>query len=157
MDTDLILAVNDILSEKHAEREAKNMGRTYKKVTTPPPKPDAKVKNPKVKTEPSDLLPSDTGAVQHTETHHALKNFFEIMDEPGHEENIRLERVWEYLQEKYPNQSLNEYKYQLRRLEDKIGVPRIGETRLGKLHQYIQAQKHVEEALRWRKSIARKT
>lgn len=156
METDLMLAVDDILKEKHAEREAKNTGKAYKRATAPTPKPDATVKDPKVKTEPATLLPPDSGAVQHTEAHHALKDFFEIMDEPGHEENVRLQRVWEFLQAKHPNKSLNEYKYQLRRLEDKIGVPRIGETRLGKLHQYTQAQQHVEEALRWRKSIARK-
>lgn len=90
------------------------------------------------------------------ESHGALKDFFEITGELGSTESNKLRAIWEYVRAKSPKQPLNEYVYQLRRLESKIGPPHIGQSRLNKLYAYINAQRMVENAERWRDGIVTK-
>jgi hypothetical protein len=110
--------------------------------------------------QPDDSQPIDQVVPAAHETvfiasHHVLKDFFEI-DRVGYLEDEKLAYIWEYLREKYPKAPLQEYLHQLRMIENKVGQPRIGQSRLSLVHDYLRAQKMVEDAERWRDGIINK-
>lgn len=43
--------------------------------------------------------------------------------------------------------------YELRQVERKLGVPRLGETRLGKLYNYFRAMQNVKQAEKIRDAL----
>lgn len=104
-----------------------------------------------------EIVEADTGKTESTyiESHGVLKDFFEI-DNLGAVEGEKLREVWDYLRQEYPKQPLQERFHQLRSLESRIGQPKLGQTRLGKLHSYIRAQQMVKQAEKWRDGIISK-
>lgn len=60
----------------------------------------------------------------------------------------KLQEIWDYLSK--DSELTSERLYQLRMLENRLSPPKIGQSRLEKLHDYIKAQNIVEQAEKWR-------
>lgn len=142
-------------SEEAAELATKShqvVEKTLQQLTKPPKKVEFKpVPVAPVEVKEETMTPAAPIADEHSsiESHGFLKRFFEI-DSMGFEEGEKLRNVWAYLGEKFPQAPLQERLHQLRQIENKLGQPRLGQTRLGRIHDYLQAQKMVENAERWR-------
>lgn len=74
------------------------------------------------------------------------KERFFNLEHLGLEEAEKLQDVQAYL-DKFPR---TQQIHELRRIEQKLGQPGIGQSRLGKVHAYIRTQKLVDDAERWR-------
>lgn len=62
----------------------------------------------------------------------------------------QLQEIWDFLGEDTSSELTSERLYALRTLENKLAPPKIGQTRLSKVHSYIQAQRVVKQAEKWR-------
>lgn len=129
--------------------------RTHRQLTKAPEKVEFKpipVKPIEVVEQPATPISPLEREHSFIESHGALKDFFEI-DRMGYEEGEKLRSVWAYLGEKFPSKGLQERIHQLRKIESKLGQPKLGQSRLGRIHSYINAQKMVEDAERWRDGV----
>lgn len=63
-----------------------------------------------------------------------------------------LQEIWDYLGKDSKSELTSERLYALRSLENRLSAPRLGQSRLFKIHGYIQAQREVERAEKWRDS-----
>lgn len=127
----------------------------YKEISKPPKKVTFKpvpVKAVEVLVEEDYNLFQDSANSQ-IEAHEVLKDFFEIEDEVGYSEGEKLRDIWAYLSDKFPRAQFRERVHQLRKVENKLGQPAVGQSRLGKIHTYIYAQKVFEDAQRWRDGV----
>lgn len=133
--------------DKATEQVGKELSKAPKKVEFKP----IEVKPIEVQAEAPEFNPLEQ---EHSfiESHGYLKSFFEI-DSMGFEEGEKLRTIWGYLSEKFPKALLQERLHQLRKMEQKMGQPKLGQSRLGRLHDYIHAQKMVEDAERWRDGV----
>lgn len=61
-----------------------------------------------------------------------------------------LQEIWDYLGKESGSETTVERLHALRQLENKLAPPRIGQSRLAKIHSYVQAQQIVEKAEKWR-------
>lgn len=61
-----------------------------------------------------------------------------------------LQEIWDYLAEETNSELISEKLHALSALENRLSPPKIGQSRLIKIHQYIQAQKAVSQAEKWR-------
>lgn len=148
----------DEAAARRAEREVSRAAdRVNKELNKAPDKPKFKevaMKPIEVQAEAPQFNPLEQ---EHSfiESHGYLKRFFEI-DSIGFDEGEKLRAIWGYLGEKFPRALLQERLHQLRKMESKMGQPKLGQSRLGRLHDYIQAQKMVEDAERWRDGVVGK-
>lgn len=78
----------------------------------------------------------------------SVKSFFRII-EPTSEETEQLKAIQAYLRGKSDVEALTA----IRHIENRLGMPRIGETRLGRVYDYIKAMRMVEEAEDYRDSL----
>lgn len=151
---DLDNTKDDIKSAKLARHSQYVIDRTHRQLSQAPEKVEFKptpVKPVEVKEEAPAFNPLDR---EHSfiESHGFLKNFFGI-DSMGFTEGEQLRTVWGYLGEKFPRKQLQERLHQLRKIESKLGQPKLGQTRLSRIHDYITAQKMVEDAEKWRDGV----
>lgn len=68
-----------------------------------------------------------------------------------------LNEIWDYLGEESKSDTRIERLHALRQLENRLGPARIGQSRLHKIHGYIQAQRLVKKAEAWRDSQLKDT
>lgn len=61
-----------------------------------------------------------------------------------------LNEIWDYLGKETKSELTSERLHALQSLENRLSPPRIGQSRLYKVHSYIQAQHIVEQAEKWR-------
>lgn len=80
--------------------------------------------------------------------HLAIKNRFNI-DIPTKEEDQKLSTIWQYVKSQGDERGLGDIIWEVAHLEQTLGAPALGETRLDKLHRYvslrIQEQRIQEE------------
>lgn len=83
-----------------------------------------------------------------------LVGFLEVGEsELNNKMQTTLNEIWEYLGEESKSELTSERLYALRQLENRLSPPRIGQSRLYKIHQYIKAQAEVQRAEKWRNSF----
>lgn len=61
-----------------------------------------------------------------------------------------LQEIWDYLGQESKSELTIERLQALRSLENRLSPPKIGQSRLHKIHGYVQAQRMVEQAEKWR-------
>lgn len=64
-----------------------------------------------------------------------------------------LGEIWEFLGEESKSELTTDRLMALRNLENRLSPPRIGQSRLYKIHQYVKAQQEVSRAEKWRNSF----
>lgn len=80
-----------------------------------------------------------------------LVGFLELgTDEMTNKNQTILNEIWEYLAKETNSELTSERLHALRALENKLSPPKIGQSRLQKIYGYIQAQKAVAQAEKWR-------
>lgn len=116
-------------------------------------------KREEVKATPDPVIQIEDGMTKpepaFIESHGILNDYFEV-DRVGFSEGEKLRGVWQLLREQFPNKPVQEYLHQLRQIESKLGAPRIGQSRLNRVHGYLMIQKQIEDAERWRDGMINK-
>lgn len=64
-----------------------------------------------------------------------------------------LNEIWEFLGQESKSELTTDRLMALRNLENRLSPPRIGQSRLYKIHQYVKAQQEVSRAEKWRNSF----
>lgn len=83
-----------------------------------------------------------------------LTGFLQIAS-PTNEEQKQLKDIWQYLQETTKDDLDSERLMALRHLETRLGAPRLGQTRLQQIYQYIKLDKEVKLTEKLRDSFLR--
>jgi len=80
-----------------------------------------------------------------------LIGFLEVGEsELTNKNETTLNEIWEYLAKESKSELTSERLHALRVLESKLSPPKLGQSRLQKIAAYIQAQKVVDDAEKWR-------
>lgn len=89
--------------------------------------------------EPGDRQPQ---AAQNTDgvLHLSLKNQFNI-DTPTKEEDAMLREIWEYGKGISRGSEINDIIWEIMHLNSTLGAPRLGESRLARLHRYTKLRR----------------
>lgn len=83
-----------------------------------------------------------------------LVGFLEVGEsELDNKMQTTLNEIWEFLGEESKSELTTDRLMALRNLENRLSPPRIGQSRLYKIHQYIKAQAEVQRAEKWRNSF----
>ena len=82
--------------------------------------------------------------------HLAIASRFNI-DTPTKEEGEKLSTIWGYVKSKGDATSMSDLIWQVINLEQTVGAPKLGETRLDKLYRYVQLriqESRIQEELK---------
>lgn len=82
----------------------------------------------------------------------ALKDYFN-MDQIGDATSRKFEDILAYFGDK--PEGVGEMLYMIRQLENRLGEPRVGESRLDKVHRYIKITSQIKDAEAERDSLMR--
>lgn len=85
-----------------------------------------------------------------------LIGFLELGNDIDNKTQTDLQEIWDYLGKETGSETTVERLYALRVLESRLSPPRLGQSRLNKVHSYIQAQQIVENAEKWRNGHLKK-
>lgn len=83
------------------------------------------------------------GANPNPVEHLAIANRFNIT-QPTKEENEKLSTIWDYVKSKGGEREMKDVIWDVINLEQTLGSPRLGETRLDKLYKYVRLR--IDEA-----------
>lgn len=75
------------------------------------------------------------------------------LDAPNDGEVDKLKAITDYLKKEVKSGLKSEWLMTLRHYEQRLSTPKLGETRLGKLYNYIKAQELVKESERQRDAL----
>lgn len=64
------------------------------------------------------------------------------LENPGPRQNMQLKEIWDFFAEKAQGQG--DLLYQFRQTENKMSPPRLGETRLSKMHTWVKLQREIK-------------
>jgi len=80
----------------------------------------------------------------------AVKSYFELKN-PTTQDQEKLKEIWEYVSKdaKYPGEA----SYQLRQLENRLSSPRLGESRLNKIYEYIRLSNVIDRSEKERNEL----
>lgn len=98
--------------------------------------------------EPVDRTVAPTAEIAHP----ALKEYFNV-DRPSDADVRKFDDIIQYFGDR--PESLGEMMYMLRQLENRLGQPVVGQTRLNKLHAYIKVTNTIDSAEAERDSMLR--
>lgn len=85
-------------------------------------------------TEPAIKTPTSTA---HTQVEHlAIAERFNITT-PTKDENDKLSAIWSYAKQLGPERPMSDVIWDVINLEQTLGSPKLGETRLDKLYRYV--------------------
>lgn len=73
------------------------------------------------------------------------------LEHPTSRELTQVREVWDYLADKA--NGVGDLLYQFRQLEARMSPPKLGETRLAKIYNYVNLQKQITEAEQQRDSL----
>lgn len=65
------------------------------------------------------------------------------VEKPGSRASQQLMDVWEYFSETAQGEA--DLLYQIRQIENRMAPPKLGENRLGKLHQWVKTQRTIKQ------------
>lgn len=105
---------------------------------------------PIVVTESSEEQPTEGVHVTNKDQTASLHSFFNIVN-PTNKETEMLLAIQDY----FKGDSDVDTIVGLRNLENRLGSPKLGETRMSRIFQYIKAQNSVNEAEKLRDSLLR--
>lgn len=97
--------------------------------------------------------PAQATAPSDTTTHLLLANRFNI-DTPTKEEDGKLREIWQYAQSMTDSSDLQEILWQAIHLENTLGAPRLGESRLDKLYRFTKLKRQESQIQRELKDVA---
>ena len=83
-----------------------------------------------------------------------LTSFLQI-ENPTPKEQDQLKEVWEYVLEDSKSELRSEQLYTLRQMEQRLAAPRLGQTRVDQLHQFVEVSRQVRSAEKLRNSFLR--
>lgn len=83
-----------------------------------------------------------------------LTTFLQIQN-PTSEEKNQLKEVWDYITAESKSDMTSERLMTLRHIEQRLAAPRLGQTRLAQLHQYVTTDKQVRSVEKLRDSFLR--
>ena len=83
----------------------------------------------------------------------ALKDYFNV-DDVTDAQRVKFETIWNYFADEA--KGVGDLLYKLRQLENRLGSPAIGESRLSKLHGYVKISAQIKDAELHRDSLLRK-
>jgi hypothetical protein len=63
------------------------------------------------------------------------------LDDAKPQERQQVKEVWDH----FKSDTTADKLYQIRSLENKLGVPRLGESRLGKIYNYVKMTQQIKE------------
>lgn len=83
------------------------------------------------------IVGSDPHTVSNPVEHLALSQRFNIQT-PTKEEDGMLQEIWSYVKAKKGDVPIHDVVWEVINLEQTLGAPRLGETRLNKLYRYVR-------------------
>ena len=101
-------------------------------------------------------VPQDAAPVTQTERsadhieHLAIANRFNIST-PTKEENEKLQTIWSYVKQQGDERPMSDIIWEVISLEQTLGAPKLGETRLDKLYRYVKLrvqESRIQEQLK---------
>lgn len=85
-----------------------------------------------------------------------LNNYFDLDRKISNKEKQQLEQIMEFLEEDTDTKVEGNIYVALRNIEEKLTSPKLGETRIGKIHNYIKVLQEIKQAEKERDSFLRK-
>jgi hypothetical protein len=83
-----------------------------------------------------------------------LTGFLQVKD-PTPEEQSQLKEIWDYVVGQTKSENTSERLYTLRHIEQRLAAPRLGQTRVSQLYQYVTSDKQAKSAEKLRDSFLR--
>jgi hypothetical protein len=83
----------------------------------------------------------------------ALKDYFNV-DEVTDGQKDKFEVIWKYFGDEADG--VGDLLYKMRQLENRLGSPAIGESRLTKMYNYVKISAQIKDAEKQRDSLLRK-
>jgi hypothetical protein len=77
------------------------------------------------------------------------------MDNPTSKEQDQLKEVWEYVLDSTKSELRTEQLMAIRHIEQRLAPPRLGQTRLDQLYQYVKLDKQAKSVEKLRDSFLR--
>lgn len=71
--------------------------------------------------------------------------------EPSGKERTQLQEIYDYLSQK--SNGTGDLLYQFKQLEARMSPPKLGESRLGKVYNYVSLQRQIESAEQQRNAL----
>lgn len=85
--------------------------------------------------------------------HLSLASRFNI-DTPTREENEKLQTIWSFAAEQAQTHDLQEILWSVIHLEQVLGAPKLGETRLDKVYKYIRLKRQEAQIQKELKDVS---
>lgn len=90
------------------------------------------------------VQPSEPQTAAKPVMHLAIAERFNI-DIPTQEEDKKLQEVWNHVSELSDTKEISDIMYQTMHLEQTLGAPKLGETRLDKLYRYVKLRRQERQ------------
>lgn len=105
--------------------------------------------------EVDDILdqPVEAGIKPTTTEYPQLKDYFNL-ESPSDAQKEKFAEIWEYFGEE--SKSIGDLMYKMRNLENRLGSPAIGESRLQKMYNYIKISKDIKDDEKRRDALLRR-
>ena len=105
--------------------------------------------------EPQDIMdqPTDAGIQSPKVDFPQLKDYFNI-ESPTDAQKVKFAEIWEYFGEE--SKTIGDLMYKMRQLENRLGSPAIGETRMQKMYNYIKISKNIKDDEKRRDALLRR-
>lgn len=81
--------------------------------------------------------------------HDPLISYLDLEEKESNRFEHQLGMIWNYLGEQTKSELASERLDSLRQLENRLSPPKIGESRVGRLTQYIKSRQVVADAEKW--------
>ncbi len=101
----------------------------------------------------STVAPKDAVSVKVDVPYPALKDYFNVEDVTD-AQRAKFEVIWKHFSDEAD--SVGDLMYKLRQLENRLGSPAIGESRLTRLHSYVKISAQIKDSEKQRDSLLRK-
>lgn len=102
---------------------------------------------------PSDTPVKDGVSGNVTVPYPALKDYFGV-DDVSDAQKAKFETIWKHFSDEAD--SVGDLMYKLRQLENRLGSPAIGESRLTRIYSYVKISAQIKDAEKQRDSLLRK-
>lgn len=83
-----------------------------------------------------------------------LTGFLQLVS-PTSAEQDKLKEIWSYVEEMTDSELETERLWAVRNIEQKLAAPRLGQTRLDQLYQYVTTDRQAKAAEKLRDSLLR--
>lgn len=97
--------------------------------------------------------PPEAGIRPTTTEYPQLKDYFNV-DSPSDAQKEKFAEIWEFFSE--DSKTIGDLMYKMRQLENRLGSPALGETRMQKMYNYIKISRSIKDDEQRRDALLRR-